>query len=146
MPVKVVDIGIKVENTTLTSERLTGTVGDRVSEHQTSSLEIGRESWVGIVGEDCVGQSGDIDSAIALSCDPEGVLKELGIDLEKVVEKQKVIHRCGIIVGDIVTVVITVGKSDSTRRLDVDHVGLSVPGVKGAGKTRLRRNKSWSAL
>ena len=98
-----------------------------VTEHGSSQLLV--DVGGGVV-QDLTGQSGDVDTTIRLTSQPGLTANKLGVGLQKALDEVEVIRGSLVITGGILVVSLRrEGESDTTRLLEVDDVGIGVPGV-----------------
>jgi hypothetical protein len=108
-------------------------VGNTIADHET--LEVGLEDISGlsicsVVLVNVVGEIGNVDSGVGLTRDVELVLAELGEFVKEGKDSGQVVSS-GLIVGVVIALLETLalGEADSSGGLNVEHVGLLVPGV-----------------
>lgn len=106
-----------------------GIIRDSVSDGNSSELDVGLSSGVSL--DDAVRERGDVDACVALTSNVELVVLVLGEVSEPLnQEVEGIIGGTGVVHVDVVRSDVGVGETDSSRALEVEHVGNTVPAVR----------------
>lgn len=135
VPVEEVQLVVEVQDVSVTRIAGTVAVSNRVTEHQTTLLQVGGQLAVAAIGQNLVGQRRNVHSSIRLSGHPELVLSELGVDVKEALKEHVAVNSGDVVVGLIIgRNVGSVRVTDTTGGVDVDHVGQTVPRVVVRGQ------------